>query len=255
MKKIKARAGKHTLPFKIAKLIMLITRFILLSTCFFFLVEFSYSNDVPTALRISPLNQEQKVIFQKYKNKVSIQEHADKIFIQADNVPLGVLLRSIQIKTGIQFVITQSNWNDKVKVKYIVPDWKMAVNKILSSYNRVGQWNSNLNLSTIQILYKQVEDDHEYDNRVEFNDIQEPDIEPVVESKQQAMSQPKLSFDQLTDIAKGRLRSPLSPSLFDDEDIRLFLKQEGVKSIEDAEDIKKAMNVRVKARRKLREIE
>jgi len=197
--------------------------------------------------QLDSLSQEQKALYVKYKNKIFIQENTKSILLEANEVPLGVVLILIEIHSGIHFIIPELNWEDSVKIKITASSWKSVLNKILVSYSHVGHWDSKFNLSAIQVLPKDVGTEG-YENDIEESEYLYLNATHGDNPEQQ------LSFKQLTRIANGRLRSPLPEDLFKDLKIRIFLKSHGINSVNDGEDSENASMVRIKARQLLREI-
>lgn len=200
----------------------------------------------------SPNNtvDEQENLFQKYKSLVNIVEGDGEIIIVADDVPIGVLLRTIETKTGIHLIVPHSIWNDNIKINVTVSNWKAGLNKILEAYDRVGIWNLKLELSSVRIISRKTHAEvQEFQQAEEYLFEESEQVEVESDSPLET-----LSFDQLTEIANGRLRSPLPPDLFDDPDIIDFLEQFGITSIEEGQDSVKAMKARVEARNRLRKV-
>jgi hypothetical protein len=226
--------------------------------------QYSENNSLP-----SGLNYEQKELIQKYQNLVNIGEDDGEILIKADDVPIGVLLNSIEIKTGMHFIVPQSIWNDNIKINLTVSNWRAALNIILHHYDRAGEWDTKLNLITIRLfsrntseevqeVHQTAEDSFDETEQTTIQEMHQTVEDPFNETEQATIQEvipsEKLTFYQLSEIANGRLRSGLSPSLFDDPNISIFLKQFGIMSIEDGQDSKKAMKVRVEARNRLRKM-
>ncbi len=63
-----------------------------------------------------------------------------------------------------------------------------------------------------------------------------------------------LAREQYLKIVSGSYKAPLTPELFDDPEIRSFLNQNGDNSLEDMKNTQKIKNVRIKARRQMRQL-
>ena len=164
---------------------------------------------------------------------VHIEENDKDITIRVNNATLGEVLQSIADKTGIQFHVSQSVSNDRITVNLNTPDWQTAVNLLLDSYSRAELWSPRLDMTEIYILSR---------------------VDSAGSYLSGAGSTPTLSREQFLKLVSGSYRAPLSPELFDDPEIRSFLIQNGVNSLEDMKDTLKAKNVRIKARRQMRQM-
>lgn len=169
-------------------------------------------------------------------NSIHIEENKESVTIQVDDATLGEVLQSIEDKTGIRFHVSPSVRDDLIKTDLNAPDWQTAMKLLLDAYARAELWGSRLDLTEIHIL-----------SRV--------DGTGVSSQSPGAGSPPMLSRKQLLKLVSGSYRGPLSPDLFDDPVIRSFLNQNGIQSLEDMKDSRKAKTVRVKARQQLRLIQ
>jgi type II secretory pathway component GspD/PulD (secretin) len=164
---------------------------------------------------------------------VYIDENDQGITIRVDDATLGEVLQSIEGKTGIQFHVSPSVLNDRIAINLNAPDWQTVMKKLLEPYGRMELWNPRLELTEIHVLSR-------------ADDSVSP--QPQKQRKASASS-PKLSRRQLLQLARGKSTAPLPPKLFDDPEIRAFLNQNDIHSLEEMKDTQKARSVRIKARR------
>lgn len=174
-----------------------------------------------------------------------IQTDDQGIIIRVRNTALGEVLNAIESRTGIHFRVAPELLQDIVTTKLNVPDWKTGVEKLLDNYNWVGLWSSRFESTQIHILARK-----EY--AAGTLSLEKP---MPVAPQPAAASSSGLTQKQLQELAKGPFRSPLPPHLFHDPSYKPFLKQYGIASLQDMKDTRKAMRVRVKARKRLQQIQ
>jgi len=176
--------------------------------------------------------------------KIQIEENKDGVLIRIQRAPLGDVLQAIQDKTGIQFKVADTVLKDRIRVSIIAPDWKTGVKQLLATYDRLELWNEQLELSRIHIL----------------SGIEGQNASPPKPKGFKPTNRPKTAGNlpytrsQLQTLSRGKLRSPLPLNLWDNPEYQPFLKHFGMRKREDLQDVKKAMNIRIRARRMLREL-
>ena len=175
---------------------------------------------------------------------VYIEENNAGITIRISNTPLGEVLQSIEDQTGIQFHVSPSVLNDQITVDLKAPDWQTAMRLLLEPYGRAEVWSPRLDMTEIYILSRT--------DGVESFPSQ-PQQNPAP-SESGVESPPMLSMQQFFKITSGSDREPLSPKLFDDPEIRSFLIQNAINSLEDMKDTQKVKNVRIEARIQMRRL-
>lgn len=178
--------------------------------------------------------------------KIIIEEKKDGVVIRVKRAPLGDVLQVIQEKTGINFQVADTVLKDRIRVNITAPDWKTGIKQLLATYDRLELWNEPLELSNIHIL-SGVEGKSAPAPKTNFqtnqsnNRTQTADNSPYTRSQLQALS-------------RGKLRSPMPLTFWDNAEYQPFLKHFGMRKREDLNDVKKAMNIRIRARRMLREL-
>ena len=172
-------------------------------------------------------------------NNIHIEENDKGITIQVNGASLDKVLQSIEGKTGIQFHISPSVQNDRVTVNLNAPDWKSAMKKLLQPYGRMELWNPRLDLTRIHITSARVVSGRSQTN----NEVTEAD----------RLYSSTLNSRQLLKLAKGELNKPLPTGLYEDPEIKAFLKNYGIQSPEDMKDTIKARVIRIKVRKILLE--
>ncbi len=169
-------------------------------------------------------------------NSIHIEENEKGITVWVNEASLDDVLESITEKAGIQFRSSPWIMNDPITVNLNAPNWPTAVRQLLESYSRVELLNSQQELTQVHILSKS-------DDTASLK----PE-NPRTASVSTTASSPQLNRRQLRKIGKRPFRAPLPPNLFDDPEIRNFLNQYNIHTLEDMKDVKKTRRVRVRAR-------
>jgi len=177
-------------------------------------------------------------------NSIHIKESDKGIAIRVDDAPLGEVLKSIEGETGIQFHVSPSIINDRMTVNLNAPDWQTAMRLLLEPYGQAELWNPRLDMTEIHIL-----------SRADDSAGPPPQKQRKLSASETGTgSPPMLKRKQLLKLVKGSFRAPLSQELFDDPEIRAFLNQNGIHSLEDMKDIKKTRRVRIKVRKMMMQL-
>ena len=176
---------------------------------------------------------------------VFIEENNKGITLRVNDVPLSEVLRSIENQTGIHFHASPSVSNDWITIELKAPDWQTAMKFLLEPYGRMEMWGPRLDMTEIYILSR-TNEGQSYSSQRQQN---------LTPSHSGAESPLMLTKEQYLKIVSGSYRAPLSPELLDDPDIRSFLNQNGVNSPEDLKDTQKIKNIRIEARRQMRQLQ
>ncbi len=176
---------------------------------------------------------------------VFINEENDKIFIKADSVPLIRVLEAIERYNGTHFLGQEAVEGNTISVKLSAKGWNELFRKLLSDYSWVSIINQDKSDSmTIHILPESSHSD--------LSTSPLPDNIDTNTRKEKSAS--GLSQSQLTRLSHGALRSPLPFELLSEPEIKLFVKNFGINTYDDMNDIDKAMKARNKARQELRSL-
>ena len=171
------------------------------------------------------------------RNGIHIVENDKGITIQVGDAPLGKVLQSIKEKTGIQFHAFPSVLNDRISINLNAPDWPTTLNTLLEPYGRAEMWSSRLDRTEIHVLSRA--------NEMVIPQSQMKRKIPAINSE--SSSSQMLTQNHLLKLGKRPFNEPLPPNLYDNPEIRTFLHQNGINSLEDMKDARKIVRVRSKA--------
>ncbi len=182
------------------------------------------------------------------------REGSQTLFVQAQGVSLGEVLREIANKSGIQFKVPARLMDDSVTLKIKERNWASVVHQVLRDYNGIYIWDGPTRLEHVFLLDALAETGLSLPPQITKKSYFRPNT-----SGEQKRNIPKgqrmdLSEDQLKKVASGAFNSPLSDQLFEDSKIKMFLEQWGIKTIKDRQKLSLARKVRRQARVILKEI-
>ncbi|MFQ5717575.1 MAG: hypothetical protein ACE5GQ_10815, partial [Nitrospinales bacterium] len=162
--------------------------------------------------------------------------------------PLGDVLRQVEGEASISFDIRDNTLADlKISARIMASDWPKATLKLLDDFSRIDIWNKE-QLSRVVLLGK-----GNYSTK------------PIRKAASRKVNRVKrifagkkykrfLSEEKLRRLIKTPINKPLPVALIQDWEYRTFLKQFGIESPKDLNDMNNTQMVRLEVRRQLREL-
>jgi len=177
-------------------------------------------------------------------NPIEIHSSNRGIRIEVNNHPLQDILFEISHQTGIRFRVASSLANQTLTASIQAPDWETGIETLLEEISTVTLWRKNSRMSEVILLGK-------YDESEVFSSSPN-DSKKSSKSSQNNPLKTLLTKKQLRELAKGPYQSPLPPELLENPTYREFLNKQGVETLEDLQQINKAIRVRTAAKLQLR---
>ncbi|GJL78906.1 MAG: hypothetical protein NPINA01_18950 [Nitrospinaceae bacterium] len=174
------------------------------------------------------------------------------VIVKANDIPLADLIQEIQNQSGIEFKVTLEMKNEPFSVNLEASSWTEAVLEIIEDFNHLQVWDKHKRLTEIHLLSLTDPEGSLDSLQGKFSEAQKQgNANPAPGAE---VGEIFLNETQLARIGMSPYRSPISPKLLDDPQIRMFLEKYGIKASEDLKNSNKAMKVRKVARRQLQEL-
>ena len=174
------------------------------------------------------------------------------VFIKSNNLSLADLLQEIHNQSGIEFKVDLEVGNVPFHADVEASSWTEAVLEIIEDFNHILVWDRQKRLTQVHMLSLMDPEVPLEINSEKFPKT--PKRGKTTSAQQVPIGEIVLNKAQLSRIGLSPYRSPISPQLLDDHQIRRFLEKHDIRNEEDLKNSKKAMKVRKIARRQLQEL-
>jgi len=169
------------------------------------------------------------------------------IIIKSKGVSLTDLLNKIETQSGIDFKINNGLLEESISVDVEAATWTKAVQEVLKDYNRVELWGRDRKLTGVYVVEALNSEGAYFEEKVRSGQV-------ARDNERGTDDEIPLSKGQLVKLVRGPYRSPISPKLWEDDQLRTFLDQHGIRDREDLKNLQKAMTIRQAARKQLRDL-
>ncbi len=199
------------------------------------------------------VKREKKFWVKPIVNEILIGNYEGVSVIKANDVSLPELLTKITLHSGIDLKSSVGLRNKTISVDIEAENWTEAVQQFLKGYNRVDFWDQDRQLTGAYIV-KAVPPKGRNSSEPALEKKKKDTQQVAYENKPVVKQHVLLTKDQLGKLGRGNFLSPISPTLWEDVQIREFMQQNGIKHPDDLKNQKKAMAVRMEARHQLRDM-
>lgn len=181
-----------------------------------------------------------------------IESTSSGIRVYVINKPLLRVLQKIQNESGINFVVHDDLFGEKISARFRARDWTSTALKLLEHFSRVEVWDED-GLSSVRLLKSD-----DYSAEPNSNTDWTIKVKPAGKKTKHVMRGKKyeifLSEKELLSLIKAPNDTPIPAYFIKDLQYRRFLEQFGFESLEDVFDIHNTRTVRLEVTRQLNEL-